>query len=73
VTVLNRKAIASLIFVTRACAAMLVLLIVVRPAPILAAIRLAALIIATILLIPALYLFIAIPITLAEGNTSRGQ
>jgi hypothetical protein len=73
VTVLNRQAIAALEFVTRACAALFELLIVIGPAPVLAAIRLAALIIAPILLIPALRLFMAIPITLAEGNASRGQ
>jgi hypothetical protein len=67
------QAIAAMKLVTRACAALFELPMVIRPAPVLATIRLTALIMTTILLIPALGLFIAIPITLAEGNASRGQ
>ena len=76
VAVFDRKAIAPVELMVWACAAFVPSL--VRATPVFTAIRLACFVVATILLAAALCLFIAtaivaIPITLGEGKSSRGQ
>jgi hypothetical protein len=78
VAVFNRKALASAECMVRACATFILSRIVVCVTLVLRAIRLACLVVATILLATALHLIIAttiiaIPIVLGKRKSSRGQ
>ena len=78
VVVFDRKALAPVKLMVWTCATFFAPLIVVRATTVLTAIRLASLVAATILLVAALCLFtttaiVAIPITLGEGKSPRGQ
>jgi hypothetical protein len=76
VAVFDRKAIAPAEFMVWASATFFPSLIVVRATPVITANRLASFVVATILLAACLFIrtaIVAIPATLGEGKSSRGQ